>query len=227
MGKIVPFRKPRRTSRWTRAKAYVAPPFARRRGASGPRWFPLAMVALPLAAFTAVMLAPLGGGPVEAQGAAALPAPREFDDPAALDAAQPDTAAFAVPSSGAALTGGARDTERARFALCSGAVRMTCVVDGDTIWYRGEKIRLADLDTPEVFSPGCAQEAALGRRATARMQALLNAGPFTLEPNPDGAARDRYGRRLMLATREGESLGAVLVREGLAEAWGGPRRAWC
>jgi endonuclease YncB( thermonuclease family) len=106
-------------------------------------------------------------------------------------------------------------------------VRVTCVVDGDTIWYKGEKIRIADLDTPEVSNPGCANEAAMGRKATLRLQALLNAGPFSFEPNPDGRAEDDYGRSLLLVTRGGASLGAVLVDEGLAEQWGGVRREWC
>lgn len=122
---------------------------------------------------------------------------------------------------------GASDRERARFSLCSGPVRVTCVVDGDTIWYRGEKIRIADLDTPEVTSPGCANEAALGRKATLRMQALLNEGPFTLAPPTFGPREDKYGRSLKLVTRGGESIGAVLVREGLAEEWGGARKRWC
>ena len=113
------------------------------------------------------------------------------------------------------------------FPACAGGSRVTCVVDGDTIWYRGEKIRIADLDTPEVFSPGCANEEAMGRRATIRLQTLLNAGPFSLEPNPEGRAEDNYGRSLKLVTRGGESLGAVLVDEGLAEEWGGPRKRWC
>lgn len=65
------------------------------------------------------------------------------------------------------------------------------------------------------------------RKATARLQALLNAGPFSLEPNPEGRSDDTHGRSLMLVTRGGASLGAVLVDEGLAEQWGGPRRDWC
>ncbi len=65
------------------------------------------------------------------------------------------------------------------------------------------------------------------RKATERLQALLNAGPFSLEPNPEGRSEDTYGRSLMLVTRGGASLGAVLVDEGLAEQWGGPRRDWC
>lgn len=119
------------------------------------------------------------------------------------------------------------EAEQALFPVCAGPVRVTCVVDGDTIWYRGAKIRIADIDTPEVSRPGCPQEAALGRQATERLRSLLNAGAFALTPPPGGRTRDRYGRELRIVTRGGQSLGAVLVREGLAARWGGPRREWC
>ncbi len=118
-------------------------------------------------------------------------------------------------------------SERALFPICKGPVRVTCVVDGDTIWYRGTKIRIADIDTPEVSQPGCPRERELGRRATERLRQLLNAGAFRLDIPPDGRSRDRFGRELRIVTRNGQSLGAVLVREGLATRWGGPRRAWC
>ncbi|WP_232843129.1 thermonuclease family protein [Allopontixanthobacter confluentis] len=112
-----------------------------------------------------------------------------------------------------------QDTQSAQFGACSGPVRVTCVVDGDTFWYRGDKIRIADIDTPETGSPACAREAELGRRATQRLQALLNQGPFTLAPNPDGRDMDRYGRKLRNVTRGGQSLGAILVAEGLSDVW--------
>lgn len=131
------------------------------------------------------------------------------------------------PKAGEAQSAPAAGQHRALFPVCSGQTRVTCIVDGDTIWLRGTKIRLADIDTPEVFSAGCPREAALGRQATERLRQLLNAGPFTLLPPPDGQMEDRYGRQLRIVQRGGESLGEVLVREGLAERWGGPRRAWC
>jgi endonuclease YncB( thermonuclease family) len=123
----------------------------------------------------------------------------------------------------------AADHEAARFGLCSGEHRVTCVVDGDTFWYRGAKVRLADINAPEVSEPGCAREADLGRQATGRLLGWLNAGPFTLAPNGDGTGRDRdrYGRLLRTVTRGGESVGDELVREGLAEAWKGRRGNWC
>jgi endonuclease YncB( thermonuclease family) len=223
MGRIIPFRKTRRkpsgAKHWARAEAYGAP-----RGRIG--WFPIALVALPLAAFTAVMLLPLEGGAPLAEGAAGFFKP-DTRTAADLDAEQPQIAGWDAGHAGGTGRRAAGDRESARFGLCSGPVRTTCVVDGDTIWYQGTKIRIADLDTPEVSNPACANEAMMGRRATRRLQALLNAGPFSLEPNPEGRSEDRYGRSLMLVTRGGASLGAVLVDEGLAEQWGGPRMAWC
>ena len=51
------------------------------------------------------------------------------------------------------------------------------------------------------------------------------AGPFSLEPiNRD---TDKYGRALRIVTRDGESVGAALVDEGLAERWKGYRGGWC
>ena len=115
--------------------------------------------------------------------------------------------------------------EAGAFRLCDSGPRLNCVVDGDTIWLDGIKIRIADIDTPEVFSPQCAAEADLGRQATERLLALVNAGPFELML--DGRDADRYGRKLRILERDGRSLGGVLVAEGLARPWNGARRGWC
>ena len=112
-----------------------------------------------------------------------------------------------------------------QFGFCSGSVRVTCVVDGDTFWLDGTKIRIADINTPEISSPQCSQEAVLGRRATERLRELLNAGPFALVR--DGRDEDQYGRKLRVAMRDGSSLGGQLVAEGLAHEWQGYRRGWC
>lgn len=116
-------------------------------------------------------------------------------------------------------------TLAAAFSLCGEGPRINCVVDGDTFWAGGEKVRLADINAPETARAGCAEERALGQRAKLRLLALLNAGPFTLEIA--GPATDRYGRALRVARRHGRSLGDVLVSEGLAEPWRGRRSDWC
>ena len=117
------------------------------------------------------------------------------------------------------------DPNRASFGICFGPDRYSCVVDGDTIWFEGRKIRIADINTPEISSPGCAAEERLGQQAKIRLQALLNQGAFSLQSIDRD--QDQYGRDLRIITRDGQSLGEILVVEGLAERWQGTRRNWC
>lgn len=114
------------------------------------------------------------------------------------------------------------------YSLCSGSgsVRTHCVVDGDTLWHNGLKIRIADIDTPEVGDPKCSSEAALGARATKRLLQLVNAGPFEMQAW-QGRDEDKYGRKLRVLMRGGRSLGDILVSEGLARTWTGRRQTWC
>jgi micrococcal nuclease len=111
------------------------------------------------------------------------------------------------------------------FGLCGGVVQQNCVVDGDTIHYSGMKIRLADIDTPEIHSPKCASELELGQKAKRRLLELMNEGLFDVVQT--GRDEDRYGRKLRVIRRNGRSLGDTLVAEGLARPWDGARRSWC
>lgn len=101
------------------------------------------------------------------------------------------------------------------------------MIDGDTFDYAGGRVRIADIDTPETHPSRCAREAEIGARATRRLQTLLAAGPFELHPLGNGRDTDRYGRKLRIVTRGGQSLGDVLVAEGLARTWSGRREPWC
>lgn len=112
------------------------------------------------------------------------------------------------------------------FTLCHTGGGTNCVVDGDTIWMDGQKIRVADIDAPETHPPRCDREADLGDRATRRLLELVNAGPFELRQF-DGRDEDQYGRKLRVLVREGRSLGDQLVSEGLARTWSGRREPWC
>ena len=112
-----------------------------------------------------------------------------------------------------------------QFEMC-GSVRETCVVDGDTFWLEGVKIRLADIDTPEIGSPKCDGEYQLGMQAKQRLLILLNQGPFELQTSGERDT-DRYGRKLKVAVRNGASIGDQLVAEGLAHRWIGSKQPWC
>jgi micrococcal nuclease len=119
----------------------------------------------------------------------------------------------------------ADDTESGSFGFCHSGGGYNCVVDGDTIWYQGNNIRIADIDTPETHPPGCAREAELGEAATNKLHSLLNAGAFSIV----GIDRDidPYGRQLRILTRGGASIGGMLVDNGLARWYEGGRRPWC
>ncbi|MDE3830282.1 thermonuclease family protein [Sinorhizobium meliloti] len=109
--------------------------------------------------------------------------------------------------------------------LCGSGKRINCVVDGDTFWLRGEKVRIADVDTPEISQPSCESELQRGVAARDRLLVLLNEGPFALVVS--GRLVDRNGRKLRIVVRNGRSLGDQLVAEGLARTWDGKRRTWC
>lgn len=119
-----------------------------------------------------------------------------------------------------------RSKPSVRYNHCVGSVRVNCVVDGDTIWRDGVKIRIADIDAPEVGKPRCAAEKVRGDRATLRLMELVNAGPFEMESWP-GRDEDTYGRKLRVLVRDGRSLGDILVAEGLARTWSGKKLPWC
>jgi endonuclease YncB( thermonuclease family) len=116
------------------------------------------------------------------------------------------------------------DAQAATFSHCEAGRRITCVVDGDTIWLSGEKIRIADIDAPELSPPRCETERVKGESAKRRLQELLNAGPFSLVAGHRDI--DRYGRKLRMVTRQGQSIGDTLIEEGLAHRWGS-RARWC
>lgn len=112
-----------------------------------------------------------------------------------------------------------------RFGSCHVGGGLNCVVDGDTLWIDGVKIRVADIDAPETHDYNCVGEKALGDRATARLRQLVNSGTVTLRPIDRD--EDRYGRKLRIVMVDGQSVGDALVGEGLARWYEGGRKPWC
>lgn len=114
----------------------------------------------------------------------------------------------------------------AYFTLCAIERSAHCVVDGDTIRWDGDVVRLEDIDAPEIHDYGCAAEQALGQRATSRLRDLINSGTVTLRQT-GSRDTDVYGRKLRVLALNDMSLGGILVTEGLARRWTGSRRPWC
>ena len=107
--------------------------------------------------------------------------------------------------------------------ICAPGPRDNCVVDGDTFWLAGEKIRIENIDTPETDQAKCPAERAAGERAKLRLHQLLNGGELVIART----GRDRYERTLARVTVNGRDVGATLVAEGLARRWDGARHPWC
>lgn len=136
----------------------------------------------------------------------------------AFDQKQPaGVATAAVPGAAAPAT--------TTFGFCARASDTDCVVDGDTFRFGADIIRIADIDTPETRDAMCDSERARGEEAKRRLRTLLNAGPFTIAPYERDT--DQYGRQLRIIRRGSESVGMMLVSEGLARAWDGHRHPWC
>jgi len=109
--------------------------------------------------------------------------------------------------------------------VCRHGPRTHCVVDGDTLWLGGEKIRIADVEAPETSRPACPAERARGVRARDRLVEWINEAPFEVE-RAGARDRDRYDRLLRILTRDGRSFGETLFEEDLARPWTGKRRPW-
>lgn len=107
--------------------------------------------------------------------------------------------------------------------VCRGGHRITCVVDGDTVWLGGENIRLAGIDTPEAHSPRCLRQSPLAGAATDRLVELLRGG----EPVIAREGVDRYGRTLARISVGGVDVGSVLVAEGFARVYVPGEQPWC
>jgi endonuclease YncB( thermonuclease family) len=117
------------------------------------------------------------------------------------------------------------------FPICSnGKPSSGCVVDGDTIWHQGAKIRLVATDAPETANPSCSNELSAGRRARKQLASLLDQG-YRVRYTGD---TDRYGRALARIFVSGRNVEGILLRNGLTlryepgyDAWLARKRHWC
>lgn len=105
-------------------------------------------------------------------------------------------------------------------------IRRNCIVDGDTFWIKGEKVRIANIDAPE--TPGsdrckrlrtgknpswCDFERGLKARDTLRE--FLSSGSVAISRQGE----DQYGRTLATVSVDGKDAGSHLVHQGVARWW--------
>jgi endonuclease YncB( thermonuclease family) len=155
----------------------------------------------------------LAPAPVVRRQVTSLPVPPEPIPVVPVSAPRPSPAVAAAPA--AAVES---------FGFCGEGTHFNCVVDGNTFWVRGAKIRIADIETPDIDPPACPEAKNRGTAAKLRLLALLNQGAFTLQPSASDA--DKEGLKFRTLYRQGRSIGMEMVGEGLAQP-AGSHKSWC
>lgn len=113
-----------------------------------------------------------------------------------------------------------------KFYFCGTSGLDNCVASGDSFWFRKGRLVLADVVAPATEDAQCQQERDKGFAAKVRLRELLNAGRFELS-ELKGQNVSAASPTMRVVTRDGRSLGAMLVAEGLAQPRFGKRQSWC
>jgi len=111
------------------------------------------------------------------------------------------------------------------------AILFTCTpVDADTVDCREqgkqavERVRLVNVDAPELFSPSCDAERAQARRATEFTRAWLARGPVEIVVATE---RKSWNRIIAYVRRGADDLGEALIAAGHARPCTGRKENWC
>lgn len=119
-----------------------------------------------------------------------------------------------------------------QFTRCGLGRGYACVIDGDTFKLGQRSVRIIGIDAPETHPARCPEEARLGDLATAKLQDLLNQGPFEMVA-PIYGTQDKYGRDLRVIRRKlpdgsYDDIASDMRESGLARRYlGGLRGGWC
>lgn len=154
-------------------------------------------------------------------------APIEWNAVQALPTRTPDPQDIAWKKRSEDLDAGSpvSQASSASFGYCYAGGGANCVVDGDTFYMNGEKVRIAGVDAPETHPPRCNYEARLGEQATRMLHDLLNSGKVTVTSIERD--RDVYGRLLRNVEVDGSDVGETMVSAGVGREYGSGRRPWC
>lgn len=102
------------------------------------------------------------------------------------------------------------------------------VVDGDTVRFNGERLRLLAIDAPEISSPRCPAEYQAGTAAKNELSDFIFGRLVTVHYS---GRRDVFGRPLVRMSIDGKDAGKHLLSRDLAVryAWGKrvSRIYWC
>lgn len=102
-----------------------------------------------------------------------------------------------------------------RAVAIAGAAR---VIDGDSLWVADTEVRLFGIDAPELLQKcqRAGRHVPCGREAVEALRRMIAGREVSCRERD----RDRYGRMVAVCHASGVDLGAAMVKEGLATAYG-------
>lgn len=127
-----------------------------------------------------------------------------------------------LPAPGATTSAAEPTSISQRFALCDDSKGDACVLSADSYAWRGDRYHLSDISVPSQAQPRCPQEATRAQSGRAALARMMNGGAF--EARPDSADADRSARIL---TRDGVSIGQLMILKGHAQPWSRTPIDWC
>jgi micrococcal nuclease len=131
---------------------------------------------------------------------------------------------LAILAAGTAIAGGTALWDRTDMTPREFAPGQCHAVDGDTIDCGGRRVRLVNIDAPELHGQ-CPAEIQAAERA--KLAALIAMETAVVRVTPE-KARDKYGRTLARVAINGRDLGETLIAQNLARPYtGGQRKGWC
>ena len=117
---------------------------------------------------------------------------------------------------------GAPSAPPPRFGQCYNAGGPDCVLDGDTIYLAGEKVKIAGMETARIQGARCDDERSRGIDAALQLASLLNKGNVTL----GGTERDGDGQLRRTVEVDGQDVSSAMIGSGAAGQPGSDRN-WC
>jgi len=113
------------------------------------------------------------------------------------------------------------DAEAQRFGQCYNG-GTNCVVDGGTIYVRGERLAIAGLEVPRIQDAACDKERDTGIDAAVRLADLLNHGRVSVGPT----VVDESGRAVRPVTVDGKDVAEAMIASHDAVETGNMHN-WC
>jgi micrococcal nuclease len=100
------------------------------------------------------------------------------------------------------------------------------VIDGDTLVVNSERVRIANLDAPELSAHArCHVEAQRGYAAKNHAIKLVSIASTVDVYNRQG--HDKYGRARAHVLIDGQDFGKRMIADGFARFWWGKGSSWC